>query len=206
MKISRWIYIPLTTGLLGAILYTLLGFTNSISGFAGLFIVWSLFGFVFQLYSHFKAKRRSGVTGDEKIHSVRQNKNITVLLNFQRTFELCTYALESINPAKIRVEDSEKGILEVRTRMNWNTFGVIVRLELKTIGENLTDVKISARPAQGFVLVDYGESWNLTEKIIDYLKDKDTNANSKILVESADILNDVYVKPFDKNKSTVQNR
>lgn len=203
MKVSRWIYVPLKAGVLGAILYTLLGFAESLSQFASLFVLWSIFGFVMQAYTHYKAKRKTGVD-DEAIHSVRQKKNVTVLLNFEQTFELCLDALESLKIAKIRIEDLEKGILEVRTGMNWDTFGVIIRLELSRINEDLTEVEISARPFQKGVLLDSGESWKQTEQIINFIKKKDAEINRKVLTQSARVLDEVYVKPFRKEKTEIR--
>ena len=204
MKISRWIYVPLFTGILGTVLYTLLGFADSLSGIAGLFVVWSFFGFVMQLWNHYKAKRKNGAD-DEAIHNVRQEKNLTVLLDFEKTFEFCLDALESLELAKIRIEDFENGILEVRTAMNWDTFGIIIRLEISRINEDLTEVKILARPFQRTALIGTGESWRLTEEIIDFLKEKDSAINRKVLTKSAKVLDEVYVKPFQNENLRTKN-
>ena len=127
-----------------------------------------------------------------------------ILLSYEKAFELCREAIESINPSKIKIEDQENGVFEIRTRMNWESFGTIVRLNLIKIGENITEVRISTRPIPRTVLVDYGEGWKYSEHIVNYLKEKDAVINKKVLAQSVEVLDDVYVKPLQQEKVTRQ--
>lgn len=204
MKVSRWIYVPLIFGILWAVIYTLLGFANTVSGIAGLFVVGVILGFIIEIWSHFSAKIKAG-TDSEEIHKVRQERNITLLMNVEKAFEFCREAVNSINPAKIKIEDAENGVIEVRTRISLETFGTLIRLNLKKINENLTEVEIFTRPIPRTVLVDYGEGWKYTEKIFNYLKKKDEEFNIKFLTENTKILENVYVKPSHKEKELVKN-
>lgn len=201
MKINRWIYVPLNLGLSYVIVYFICGFVKSWQDFVFYFVVGSGFGFVIQLWSDIRAKKISG-KDTEEIHKVRQNRKITLFLDYERSFELCKEAVQSLNPAKIKKEDFENGILTARTRMNWNSFGTLINLNLKKINQNLTEIEISTRPVVKSTIVDYGESWKISEDICSYLKSEDAEINKNLLVESASILDDIYVKPFQKE--TVQ--
>lgn len=84
--------------------------------------------------------------------------------------------------------------------MSWSSFGNRVEVTLKKINETLTEVNVSTRPIFRTTIVDYGVGWKIAEDICKYLKAKDTELNKKVLIESAAILEDVYVKPFQKGR------
>ncbi len=199
MKISRWIYFPLIFVLIYMLQSVLMGGKFTIGKLLFGAIMGAIVGFVTLWWSESRAKKITG-SADEEIYQVRQKRNITILLNFDRAFEVCKEAVNSLNPAKIKEENAEKGIIKFRTRLKWDTFGHIITVSLKSINENLTEVEISTRPIPRTVLVGSGYSWKYVEEICNYLKEKDAEINKKVLVESAAILNDIYVKPFQKEK------
>ena len=84
--------------------------------------------------------------------------------------------------------------------MKWHTFGDIITIDLKKINENLTEVKIRTRPIPRTILSGTGHSWKYVEDICNYLKERDAEINKKVLVDSAALLDAVYVKPFQKEK------
>lgn len=198
MKISRWIYIPLIVALTWALTYLIFGFIGSFREFLVYLIIGAIFGFVMQFLSYLLAKKVSGKDNDEEIHKVRQNRKVTLLLDYEKSFDLCREAIHLLNPSKIKKEDFENGMITARTRINWKSFGTIINLELKKINQNLTEVEISTRPIPRTVLVDYGEGWKYANEICNYLKSEDSEINKNLLVESASILDNVYVKPFQK--------
>lgn len=200
MKINRWIYLPLYFGISWAVIYFLVGFIKSWEGFVLYFIMGAGFGFAAQIWSHVSAKKISGGKDSEEIHKVRQNRKFTLLLSYEKSFELCRQAVQSLDPAKIKKTDFESGIITARTRMNWNSFGTLINFDLKKINQNLTEVEISTRPVIKSTLIDYGESWKVSEDICNYVKAEDAEINKNLLVESASILDNVYVKPFQKEK------
>ncbi len=197
MKISRWIYVPLICALYSALLIALFG--GSFSEVLSYFVVGAISGFVLQFWSDIKARRVSG-RNDEEIYKIKQNRSLTLLMNYEKAFESCVEAVNLINPAKIKRMSLESGIITARTKMSWSSTGNTIQINLKRINENLTQIEISTNPIPRTAIVDYGDGWKYAEDICSYLKEKDMEINRKVLVESVDLLNDVYVKPFQKEK------
>src|SRR5687768_4740891 len=129
MKISRWISFPLVI-ILSYVLPRVL-FGESVNSILFWIVVGSIFGFSMLYWSDKKAREISGGIDDEKIYQVRQHRILTVLLGYNRTFELCREAVDSLNPAKIKIADLEKGVIKFRTRVNWHTWGQIITISLK---------------------------------------------------------------------------
>lgn len=199
MKISRWIYVPLIFVFLYILQRILLN--GSIAAGEILFaaVLGAVAGFVILFWSDSKSRAVSG-RDDEEIYRVRQSRMITLLLNYEKAFELCKASINYLHRAKIKNEDFAQGTIKIKTGMNWNSFGQIITLKLNKINEHLTEVEISTRPIPRTALIDYGEGWKYAEEISKFLKEKDAEINKKVLVESAAILSDVYVKPFQKEK------
>lgn len=199
MKISRWIYFPLYFIVAYVLMHFL--FDKSISANWLLYyaISGALIGFGTMLWNDAIA-RRVCETNDEEIYKVRQKRNLTLLLSYEKAFECCMEAVNAINPTKIKEENLESGVIKIRTPLKWDTFGHIITINLKKINENLTEVKIRTRPIPRTIISASGYSWKYVEEICDYLKERDAEINKKLLVESAQILDDVYVKPFQKEK------
>lgn len=204
MKINRWISLPLyfavTLSLLSAPLaYFLLGEVVTFEAILGFFALGAFSGFFVQLWSDLRARSLSGKNSEE-IYEVSQKRAINLLLSYERSFEFCREALNSLNSAEIKREDLENGVIAARTGMSIYSFGQKIKLNLKKVNENLTEVEVLTRPAWEIVKVDYGESWKYAEDICNYLKEKNTVTNQNVLVESGDLLNEVYVRPFQKEK------
>lgn len=201
MKINRWIHLPLFF-ILAYVLPHLL-FYDSITANQLLYnVIWgAIAGFGILLWNDTKARRISG-RNDEEVYKPRQKRNLTLLLNYDKAFEICKAAVNSLNRAKIKSEDLEEGIIKVKTGITWDSFGQIITLSLVKINENLTEVEISTRPIPRTVLVDYGEGWKYVEEISKFLKEKDAEINKRVLADSAEILENVYVKPFQTISKT----
>jgi hypothetical protein len=199
MRISRWISIPLI--FIAAYLLPKILFERSIDANDLLFFTISgaVVGFVLMLWNDATARRVCG-TNDKEIYKVRQKRNLTLLLSYEKAFECCMEAVYKINPTKIKEENPESGVIKVRTPMKWDTFGHIITINLKKINQNLTKVEIRTRPIPRTIVSASGYSWKYVEDICHHLKERDAEINKKVLVESAQILDDVYVRPFQKEK------
>ena len=199
MKISRWIYFPLI--FIAAYVLPRLLLDDQISA-TGL-LIWTiagfLAGFLGLLWSSYRARKLTG-TDSEEIHEVRQKRNLTLLLDYERAFAVCRAAADSIKPAKIKEESLERGVIKFRTPLKWDTFGHIITINLKSLNETLTEVEITTRPIPRTVLVGSGYSWKYTEDLSNYMKEKDAEINRRVLADSVSIMEDVYVKPFQKEK------
>ena len=199
MKINRWIYFPVFT-----ILFYVLQFSVSKNSLTAdnLFyaiVMGAVTGFILLYWSDSKARKIS-VRNDEEIYKVKQKRTVTLLLNYEKAFKLCKESLFSLNRSKIKKEDSENGIITAKTPMNLTSWGQRITLNLKKLNENLTEVEISTCPIPRTALIDYGEGWKYTEDISRFLTAKDAEINQKVLADSLEILDDVYVKPFQKEK------
>ena len=199
MKVSKWIYFPLL--FIAAYVLPRLFFDGKISA-TGL-LLWTVFGFLAGFitlgWSHYKAKK---VTGEdhEEIHAVRQKRNLMLLLDYEKAFRVCLEAADSIKPVKIKEESLEKGVIKLRTPLKWDQAGNIITINLKRINETLTEIDIATRPVPRTVLVGSGHSWKYVEDLTRFMKERDAEINRKVLADSVSIMEDVYVKPFQKEK------
>ncbi|GEM_PF-2620348 len=203
MKISRWIYFPLIFIAAYVLPRLLLDDKISANGLLVWTIVGAFVGFAGLLWSSYKARKITG-NDSEEIHAVRQKRNLTLLLNYEKAFEVCRAAVASINPAKIKEENLEKGIIKFRTPLKWDTFGHIITIDLKSLNETLTEVEITTRPIPRTVLVGSGYSWKYTEDLSNFMKEKDAEINKKVLADSVSIMEDVYIKPFRQEETQPQ--
>ena len=199
MKVSRWIYIPLFFGLCFGFLSVISNNESSLNRFLFGFISGALMGLILQIWSYFRTKGISRMDNQSNF-STNQRRNLVVLLSFDKTFELCCESVESVKSAHIKSKNFVNGFIEAKTKMNFYSFGTEIIFNLKAVSESLTEIEVLARPVVKLTLVDYGQSLNTIEKIVIFLKEKDAEINQKVLVESASILDNVYVKPFQKEK------
>lgn len=199
MRISRWIYFPLI--IIAVYLLPELLFDGSFDANELLYLTISgvAVGFGCMLWNDAIARRVCG-TNNKEIYKVRQKRNLTLLLDYEKAFECCMEAVYEIDPAAIREENPASGVIKVRTPLKWDTFGHIITINLRKINQNLTEVEIRTRPIPRTILSAAGHSWKYVEDICGYLKERDAEINKKLLVESAVILDEVYVKPFQKEK------
>lgn len=203
MKISRWIYFPLIYTILYISLLILLFSIFGLPFDSFLIWVWLIYGvlmgFLFLYISNRKAKKLSK-NGDERVFDVRQNRNLILLLDYERAFNLCREAILALKKGKIKSEDFQEGEIKGVSRLKWDIPKQKIEIRLKKINDNLTEVELFVRPGWKTIMVSSGYSWRGAEDICSYLKEKDTELNKKVLVDSAQILDDVYVKPFQKEK------
>lgn len=201
MKTSRWIYVPLVVGVSYAFLMALAGLIFDMPFTFGQFLYWLVggifMGFIFQFLSDQKAKKVSK-NKDQKAFDVYQNRVLTLLCNYEKSLALCREAVLNLKSAKITGEDFQNKKIKAMVGMNWNTWGEVIEINLKEIGENLTEIEINVSPRLKSMLVSYGRSWEIAEDISEYLKTKDAEINKKVLTDSVVILEEVYVKPFQK--------
>ena len=195
MKLSRWIYFPLIIIL--AYVLPQLFFGDSIFFVTFWLIYGAIFGFGLLLWTDYKA-RKVNETDDPEIYKPRQHRVLTVLLDYQKAFDVCFEAVESLNPAKIGIKNPADGIIKFTTRMNWNSFGHNATVNLKKINDNLTEIEISTVPIPRTALISSGYSYKCVEEFCRFVRKKDAEINQKVLAESAVILAEVYVKPFQK--------
>jgi hypothetical protein len=204
MKISRWINFPLIYTIFFVswmiIWYWVIGMPyNPI-------LIWLwlinglLMGFFLLYYSHRKAKKLSNDADDERIHEARQNRNLVVLLDYGKTFNLCREAILTIKKSKIKSENFEAGEIKAKCRLKWDLPRQKIGIRLKKINENLTEIELLVLPHLKTVVIGSGYTWRAAEDLCNYLKEKDAEINKKVLADSVGIMEDVYVKLFQKER------
>lgn len=198
MKINRWIFVPLILGLSTGLTFVLLQNGYWFNQFLFGFVLGVFEGLIIQLWSEFRT-RKLAKSNNAEDYSVRQKRELVLLVNFETAFDLCRQAVSDA-AAKIKSEDRANKIIKAKSRMNFHSFGTDINFKLKPINENLTEIEILTRPCVKTTIVDYGESYKMIEKLTEILKDKDAELNRRILADSVGIMEDVYVKPFQKEK------
>jgi hypothetical protein len=199
MKISRWIYFPLFFVLIYVLPQIFLNRSINAKYLVYYAVLGAIVGFVTLLWGDARARKLTGQKGEE-VYRVRQKRNLTLLLGYEKAFEVCRAAVNELKPAKVKEENLKSGIIKFRTPVRWDTFGHIITINLKKLNESLTEVEISTRPIPRTVIAGGGYSWKYTEEICNYLREKDAEINQKVLARSTVILEDIYVKPFQKEK------
>lgn len=203
LKISRWIYVPLGNSVFFATLnaicrliidlpftfYTVLSWL-----FAG-----ALMGFLF-LYLAQRKGRSFSKNNDESTLDVEQNRTLVALLNYEKTFQVCREAILSLGEGTVKTEDFQKGEIHGLSRISRNSARQKSEIRLKKINENLIEIEVFVRPVRKGIVVASGFSWKTAEDICEFIKKQDAEINKKVLVASTAVLDDVYVKPFQKEK------
>jgi hypothetical protein len=198
MKISRWILVPLVAGLSMGLMFILVQPGNWVFNLLSGFVAGAVSGLILQLWSERRTKKLAK-SGNAEDFSVRQKRDLVLLVNFETAFDFCRQAVTD-SAAKIKSENPVTKTIKAKTGMNFYSFGTDIVFRLNPINENLTEIELSTRPSLRTTLVDYGESFKMIEKITGFLKEKDAEINKKVLADSVGIMDEVYLKPFQKEK------
>ena len=177
MKISRYIYVPFYTGASFAI-FNYLILRDGLDEAVWRFISFALFGFGFLLYSDYKVRKLTSKDNKEAFE-VRQKRNIILFANYAEAFDLCLESVSILEGAKIKHTNELQGVIKVRTKMNWRTFGNRITYKLNKLTENTTEIEISTEPIPKTALVDYGEGFGLVEQINNFLDVENKRINRK---------------------------
>ncbi|MFV8829778.1 hypothetical protein [Alkalihalobacterium sp. APHAB7] len=84
--------------------------------------------------------------GGKAESSVRQEKEIEIYLPYKDSFELCKNSLSSINGTKITYENLEKGIIQAKTGVNFQTWGDKLEFHIHKVDEEVSSVWVQSRP------------------------------------------------------------
>lgn len=202
MKINRWISLPLYFTISYPLLMSISGLIFGMPFDLTTIIGWGVGGFlmavILQLWGDLRTRKFSE-NKDEKDFSVIQNRKLTLLMKKEAAFDLCMDSIADVS-AKVVNKNIEKGFIKAKTKMNFHSFGTEITFNLSQIADNLTEVEVQTRPSVKTTMVDYGESLRIIQEINQNLKEKDAEINKKVLADSTSILDEIYVKPFQKEK------
>ncbi|MEJ7862945.1 MAG: hypothetical protein WKF90_15045, partial [Pyrinomonadaceae bacterium] len=180
MKINRWIFVPLVFALFCGFYSVWINNELRLSNFLTGFIFGAIAGFIIQIWSNNRTKKYSH-NEDEKNFSVKQKRNLLVLLTQDRTFDLCVESISHLESARVKSENRESGLIKAKTKMNFYSFGTEIFFNLRPVNKNLTEIEISTCPSLKTTIVDCGESLKTIEKITVFLKERDLEINKKVL-------------------------
>lgn len=200
MKINRWILVPLIFAIFYTLWMLILG--QGVGWRSALFLLVSgaVMGLLIQYISYTTARRVSK-DKDARAYDVYQTRNLVVLTDYETAFNFCREAVSfSLTRGKIKDEDFQNGKLKAVNRIGLGSYWATIDFNLKKINENLTEIEFFISPVIKTQMVSDGKSWLIAESIYDYIKQKDTEINKKVLADSVSIMEDVYVKPFQKKK------
>jgi len=199
MKVSRYIFVPLVC----AVIFSFIIYLSSSDIQVGSLLICAFFSWlmaiVLLLFSDYKVRQMSQGSNLND-YEPQQHRKFTMLLPLEKAFELCIESVNTLNGAKIKTESFQNGEIVIRTKSTWVTYGNRVVYKLNKISENLTEVNLSSFPVPITAQADYGRGWKIVEDLSQFLREKDAEINRKVLIESAAILDNVYVKPFQKEK------
>lgn len=200
MKISRYIYIPFYTGASFALFnYLLLG--TPLDQTLWNFILFAVFGFAMLFYNDYKARKLSGESiGDA--YKARQERTVLIFAAYEKAFNSCLDSISVLQKPKIKQKNKSEGIIEIKTGMNWNTFGNKVTYKLRKLTDISTEVELSIEPLVKTTLIDYGESFKLVSAINEFLDNinKDINRNS---IEAKESIPAEFYSKYKNSKERV---
>ena len=204
MKINRWIFFPLIHVIFIVSLTILLFYLFGLKFNSVLLLVWLLYALLMaflMLYFTDRKARKTSKFNDSRVFEIRQYRALPLLLDKEKTFNLCREAMLSQKNIKILKESFINGEIKgINRSIKENFIGEQIDIHLTKLNDNLTEVEVFVRPAWKTVIVSRGQTWKIAEEICKYLNEKDAEINKKVLADSAVILDDVYVKPFQKEK------
>ncbi len=95
--------------------------------------------------------------GYENTESVRQRTSIDLAVPYDQAFRLCVTALEGLGLGRIQ-EDLPGGVIKVKTRLSWKSFGEIVEMQITSLGDRETRVHVRSDPRVPSTSLDYGKN------------------------------------------------
>ena len=141
-------------------------YTGSIYGlFAGIF-----FGLLNAGFTYFSDQRliRKGI--DTTNTSPRQSRKISVDATVSEAIAVSEKAILSLNRSVIKDKDLTAGTIKAKTKMTWKSFGEVIRIYAKNLGDGQTLIEIKNSPFIPTNLIDYGKGLENVETIVSYIK------------------------------------
>ena len=123
-------------------------------------IVGIVFGISLSLISvtiHKISVQRFVDAGYENTDSVRQHTSIDLAVPYDQAFRLCVAALKGLSLGRI-LEDLPGGVIKVKTRLSSKSFGEIVELQITSLGDRETRVRVRSDPRVPWTSLDYGKN------------------------------------------------
>jgi hypothetical protein len=197
MKISRYIKFPLIFGLF-MVLWSFLSLSPaSLKQTLSFFVYGAVFGIGMQLYSDYKV-RKIKPDAEEKDFTPLQNRQVVLLCDYGRAFDLCLESVEILERSKIKTVNKEKGFIKAKTGITWNSWGNIIEFRLRQITEFATEIEILTRPTLKTVTLDNGRALQEIETLTEFFESKNEVINRQIVEAKFDI-------PINNNSKDFEN-
>ncbi len=128
-------------------------YTSSIYSLSG-GIVFGLFNAGFSYFSEQRLGRK-GI--DTTNTSPRQSRKISVYGTVSEAIAVSEKAIITLNRSVIKNKDLTAGTIKAKTRMTWKSFGEVIRISAKSLGDSQTLIEIKNSPFIPINLIDYGK-------------------------------------------------
>ena len=152
--------VPVFAVIFFAVFYYFVGIEAGLMAALGGIIVGIVFGISLSLISvtiHKISVQRFLDAGYENTESVRQSTSIDLAVPYDQAFRLCGAALKGLGFRRIQ-EDLPGGVIKVKTRLSWKSFGEIVEIQITNLGDRETKVRILSDPRVPSTSLDYGKN------------------------------------------------
>ena len=161
-----------------------------------LFTYGAVIGLVMQIYSDRKI-RQLQPNAKEEDFSTHQTQLSFLLCDYQKAFDLCLESIEFLKNGNVKTTNFENGLIEAQTGMTWKSFGTVIQLKLKQLTETSTEIEITAKPLVKTTLIDYGETLETVNTLIEFFKSKNEELNYNLLESKIEIPIDFYKSATD---------
>jgi len=152
-------------------------YTGSIYGLsAG--IVFGLFNAAFSYFADQRLKKK-GI--DISNTNPRQSRKISVDATVNEAIAVSEKAIISLNRSVIKEKDLTAGTIKAKTKITWKSFGEVIKISAKSLGDGQTLIEIKNSPFIPTNLIDYGKGLENVETIVSYIK---SELNGEVLVSS----------------------
>lgn len=170
MKYIRIFFLSaLFFGVWMGIIYTF-QFNNVYIALTSASIAGIVFGFIMAALSYFYDRKLKKKGIDTSNTSPRQSRKISVGCSISEVMPICEQAILSINRAAIKEKDLTTQTIKAKTKITWRSFGEIVKISAKSLGDSETLIEIKSSPFIPTAVIDYGKGLENVETIVSYIK------------------------------------
>lgn len=129
-----------------------------------------VFGIIMAAFSYFSDQKLQKKGIDTSNTSPRQSRKMSVNRTINEVMPICEQAILSLNKAVIKEKDLTTGTIKAKTKMTWKSFGEIVKISAKSLGDGETLIEIKSSPFIPTNVIDYGKGLENVETIVSYIK------------------------------------
>jgi hypothetical protein len=101
--------------------------------------------------------------------AVSRTQTTELALPLAEAFEKCLNAAEAVPRASLADSQQEAGVIALKVRMSFKSWGERITLQLREAGPSRTSVEVTSRSSVSLTLVDYGKNAKNVQLVVDWL-------------------------------------